>query len=381
MKKFFKLIALIIILNSFTACSVKNENDVFLENWYQEANLEGSETTEQLYEAALGEDTLIIYSTTTRIYDVKDSFEKAYPNLTAEVYDIRASDLTQALESSYQSGEWLCDIVICSDDTAELSNVFLKDKVINKYVPPQVEPLLYPEANSDLLYFVFEMEQLFYNPTTYAECPIDNWWELTEEEWYGNVYMNSPLRSHPAYALLHSVIANSDEMADAYFEHYGEELIVPEGSSAGEIFWERLVANGLKLTTSSNELIELIGAPNQENPPMVFMISSKIRRSEIGLDAAPAYGVSPSDGVYSTNSVSIAGGAKNINSAKLFIHYLLTEEGLAPYMLDGVWSVRTDLESLAQVKLEEGNFWYNDKSEVWAQREYIEEFWKSLLVE
>ena len=355
----------------------------FLSAWLEQANLDGRETPEALYKAALEEDTLIIYSDTTRIYKVKESFEAAYPGLTVEIYDTRAYDMVETLLNAYEKEDWSCDIVICSDDNGSLSDKLLPLGIINKYVPHDIAPALREEANQELLYFVGEAEQLFYNTEVYQQCPIENWWELTEPRWQGKVYMNSPLRSFPAYALVHSVIANSDAMSKAYRERYGKALQVPEGSSAGRVFWERLVENGLHLTTSSNELVEIVGTPGQSDPPLAFMISSKVRRNEVGLQVAAAYGISPCDGVYTPNSVSIAGGAKNVNSAKLFIRWLLGEvdgtgEGLKPYLLDGTWPVRTDVQTGSPVSIGESNFWVNDKSAVITDKDEILSFWTGL---
>lgn len=355
-----------------------------MDAWYEEAGLDEEETAEELYEQALEEGILVIYSTTTRIYDVKDTFEAEYPGLTVEIYDIRASDMVDALVESYEEGEILCDIVICSNDSGRLVEELIPKKIINKYVPYDIEPYLIEAANTELLMFVGEAEQLFYNSAVYEECPISNWWELTEEEWRGNVYMNSPLRSDPAYALLEAVLDNDEAMEEAYEQYYGEELEIPEGSSAGMIFWEQLVANDLQFTTSSNEIVEIIGSSTSETPPVGFMISSKIRRTDIGLDVAVAYGVAPCDGVYSSNSVSIAGGSENVSTAKLFIRWLLGESdgtgaGAEPYLLEGTWSVRSDIESQSEISLEEGNFWFNNELEVIENYEEYVSFWNGLI--
>ncbi len=384
MKKIIAVILALSLAFSLCSCSSKSAMEQKMEDWLDYADLDAQETAQELYEKALQENTLIIYSTTTRIYDVKDSFEAQYPGLTVEIYDTRAYDLVEVLKASYENEEILCDIVICSDDDGSLTDELLPLNIINKYVPYDIEEYIIDQANTELLHFVGEAEQLFYNDEVYETCPISNWWELTEEQWTNNVYMNSPLRSHPAYGLLHAVIANSDAMAQAYYDYYGQELEVPEGSSAGEIFWERLVANGVQFTTSSNEIVELVGDSSNENPPVGFMISSKIRRTEIGLDVAVAYGASPCDGVYCTNTVSIAGGSENVSTAKLFIRWLLGEtngdgQGVDPYLLEGTWSVRNDIESNSAISIEEGNFWFNDKTEIIDYSDYIEDFWNELI--
>lgn len=385
MKRWIAILLAVVLLLVTSGCGAPavSPSEMELTQWLEQANLEAEETPAQLYEAALKEDTLVVYSTTTRIYKVKESFEAAYPGLTVEVYDTRAHDMVDALLNSYENRTWSCDVVICSDDNANLTNKLLPLHIVNKYVPYDIAPALREEANKELLYFVGEFEQLFYNTEVYEQCPIDNWWELTEPRWKDNIYMNSPLRSFPAYALVHSVIANSDKMADAYLEQYGTPLEVPEGSSAGKVFWEKLVENGMRFTTSSNELVELVGTPGQRNPPLAFMISSKTRRNDIGLQVGAAYGALPCDGIYAPNSVSIAGGAKNVSAAKLFIRWLLGEtdgtgEGLQPYLLDGTWPVRTDVETRSPISIGEGNFWFNDKSDVIAKEDEILAFWASL---
>ncbi len=354
--------------------------------WEEIAALDTTETPDELYQKALQEDTLVVYSVTTRIYDVKDSFEAQYPGLTVEVYDMRAYDMVDALLEEYETDKVQCDVVICSDDDGRLTGELLPQGVIYKYLPADIAPFIIDEANTELLYFVGEAEQLFYNDRVYDTCPIDNWWALTEPEWYGNVYMNSPLRSQPAYALLNTVIANSDAMADAYLARYGTALEVPEDSCAGKIFWEMLVANGVGFTTSSNEIVELVGAEGTDNPPLGFMISSKIRRTSIGLDVAVAYGAAPCDGVYSANSVSIAGQCTNISAAKLFVRWLMGETddnftGMLPYLLEGTWSVRTDVDSDSAIQLADGNFWFYDKEQLLADSEDILAFWDALVGE
>ncbi len=382
--KAIKLIFIFILTFSLFACSQEEENA--LDAWLQNANLNAQEDSQSLYEDALSEDTLVVYTTTTRIYDVKESFEQQYPGLTVEVYDTRAYDLIDILLNNCEQENYAIDIVICSDDTGILSTDLLEQNIINKYVPYDIEPFMYDYANTELLSFVGEAEQLFYNPNIYEECPITNYWQLTEEQWYGKVHMNSPLRSHPAYALVHAVIENSDLMAQAYFDLYGEELFIPENSNAGEVFWQMMVDNGLNFSTSSNELIEIVGNDSNTHGPVAFMISSKVRRNEIGLNAKAAYSIAPTDGVYTSNTVSIAGGAKNIQSAKLFIRWLLGEEdgtgeGLSPYLKEGTWPVRTDIAPYSSVPLEMGNYWYNDKITVRQMEEDIIDFWTKLQTE
>ena len=372
---------------SLTGCNIrKAPEESEIETWLRNARLDAEETPEQLYQAALKENTLIVYSASTRIYQTKKSFEEEYPGLTVEIYDMRAYDMVAALKEGFERRKYECDIVVVSEGTGSLTRELLPEHIINTYMPADIEKNLRPDSRAELLYFMAECQQLFYNSEVYESCPVSNWWELTEPEWYGRIYMNSPLRSHPSYAMLHSAINQSDAMAAAYEERYGEPLTDALEGNAGKEFYKRLLQNGIHLTTSSNELLELVGASGQEKPPLAFMISSKIRRNAIGYKTEPAYNIIPIDGIYVPNSVSIAGGAQNVNSAKLFIRWLAGEadgtgEGLKPYLTDGSWSTRTDVKTDARVALEDGNFWYNDVDEMYEQQEEITDFWLRILKE
>ncbi len=382
---FYIVILPVVCLLFFSSCNLENlsETDVYLQEWYEQANLDAQETPAELYEKALQEQTLVIYSITTRIFDVAESFEAEYPGLTVEIYDNRAPDLINFIEDGYLKNDFQCDIVVCTDETGEIREDFLPKHIVNTYVPHDIEPYLTASANGELLSFVGEFQQLFYNSEVYAECPIDNWWELTELQWKDNIYINSPLRSESTISFLHSLFNNESAMTQAYIARYGKEPELLDGETSSELFIKLLIENGLKQTNSSNELVEIVGAPNQTNPPLAFMISSKIRMYDLGYDIQPAYGVLPSDGTFSPNNVMIAGGSKNVNTAKLFIRWLLGEsdgtgEGLTPYLQEGTWPVRTDVECPSEVTLEEGNFWYNDDVDISKSYENIMEFWQTL---
>ena len=47
-------------------------------------------SAKELYDKALEEGTIIVYTVSTRTVDVKESFEKEYPGLTVEVRDLRS---------------------------------------------------------------------------------------------------------------------------------------------------------------------------------------------------------------------------------------------------------------------------------------------------
>jgi len=354
-----------------------------MEQWLKTARLDAKESPEELYAAALKEDTLVIYSVTTRMLDVKESFERAYSGLTVDVRDIRQSDIHKALVENYQNRKYDCDIAVFTDSDTELTSNLIPNGILYKYAPYDIADKLLPGHNGPTLEFLGEAVQLFYNDEVFDAPPVKNWWELTEPRFRGRVWVPSAPRSATTFALIGAMVQKNDEMAKAYKELYGYDLDIPEGSSAGKIFWKMLMQNDVHIANSSDEVVEAVGLPGQKDPPVGIMVSSKVRMRDIGFAIQPVYDLAPSAGVYVPNSVMLAGGAKNINAAKLFIRWLLGEadgkgEGYKPYLQNGTWSVRSDVSSQTSTSLEEVGFWQIDKEYIAKHRKDIDDYWLSL---
>lgn len=376
------LCAALLLLSSCGEASLTDQQKDMAQ-WLKTAKLDARETPEELYAAALKEDTLVIYSITSRMMDVKESFEKQYPGLTVEVQDIRAGDLVDKLRENYEDKQYNCDIAVFTDSDTVISRDLVPNGLLYKYVPYDIADKMIPEYNTDCLEFLGEIIQIFYNDEVYDEPPVKNWWELTEPRFRNKVYIATPLRSYTTFASLCTMVQNSDEMALAYQELYGEALDIPPGSSAGEVFLKRLMENGLKQVNSSDEVVSAVGMPGQSDPPLGILISSKARDRDIGLALAPIYDAQPRAGTYVVTCAMLAGGGKNINSAKLFIRWLMGEtdgrgEGYKPYLQNGAWSTRSDVQSQSALRLEEIDFWRLDKDYLADNQHRIRQFWISL---
>jgi len=356
-----------------------------MEQWVQTANLSGTESAEELYQAALEEDTLVIYSVSSRVFDVKDTFEKEYPGLTVEVKDIRGDDIVNKLLDNYEKGEFCCDLVICSDCDGRLNKELLEPGILYPYIPWDIAPQM-KEGHADReLVFVGEALMFFYNEGVFDKQPISNIWELTEEQYKNRIIMANPLSSFSTYGFCTAVLSESDKIAEAYEEYSGDALVIPEGKTAGEIFWEQAVKN-IVFTNSSDEVMEGIGSAGGGGYWIGIMISSKMRYQELGYHFAPIYRLNPLSTVYTPNTVTIAGGSKNVNAAKLFVRYLLGEtdgtgEGIVPFRTEGTWSVRMDIPDANSVPLSEIDCIPINEEYLYENMDTMSEFWKELLKE
>ncbi len=137
------------------------------------------------------------------------------------------------------------------------------------------------------------------------------------------------------------------------------------------------------MVNSSDEVSDAVGL-NTDKEALGLMVSSKLRLNKIGYNLEFATEVEPFDGVASSVNVLIAGGAKNINTAKLFVRFIFGEtdgtgDGYLPYLQTGAWSMRTDVESEEKRKLEDLKLVYSDEGYTYDNQEEFFKFWGELL--
>ena len=380
-----KILVLMLALTLFSGCTQSSkEPENPLAAWLAAANLDAAETPEELYEAARSEGMLVVYSTSTRMMDVAASFERQYPGLIVKVEHLREPELYDTLSQNYEMGNFIGDVIISADGRGIMTNEFLPKNIAIKYVPHDIAAQVLPGNNEAFLMLAGEASVVCYNELYYSAPPINNWWELTGEQWRGMVYMPSPTRSMTTLALFCMMIENSELMARTYEDLYGYPLELPQGENAGREFIRRLMANGAMIVNSSDEVAEIIGAPGSRSPNIGIVISSKMRMRVIGYEIFNHYEIEPFAGLYTPISVMMAGGAKNVNTAKLFIRWLLGEadgqgEGYQPYLQSGAWSVRSDVRDETGVRSEDLNLLYLDRVYLYENQESFLAFWEGLL--
>ena len=364
-----------VMLSTFAACGKNAEEDV----WLEKACLDKEETVEELYEKALQENVLVVYTVSTRATKTKEAFEEAYPGLCVEIRDLRSPDLVEEVEKNYSSGNSDCDVIICNDNSGEFKKRIADAGIAVPYLPSDIAAKMKDPESNPMGSFTYEAEMLFYNSAKYDECPIVNIWELADEKYKDRIYMPNPLHSFSTYAFCGGLICVEDELAKAYKDLYGSE---PEtgGVSISDYFWES-VSENIVLTNSSDEVLEALGSGSAD---FGIMVSSKLRFINLGYDMAPVYRLNPFCGCRTSYSAMIARNSENINSAKLFIRFLYGEsdgsgEGYKPFSTGGTWSVRTDIPDGNDVPLDEMDLFVPDQDVLIKNRERLENFWTDVL--
>ena len=187
------ILLLCIALTVLCGCAAHSEPKE--DGWLESAGLDAVESPEELYEKALQEDVLIVYTVSTRVAQSKDSFEAAYPGLSVEVRDLRSPNLIEAVEENARSGSSECDVVLCNDNSGDFKSRLVDTGLVLPYLPSDIETHMKEGTTGEMVTFLSEAELLLYNSARYEHCPIDNLWALTDPVYKGRIFMPNPLRS------------------------------------------------------------------------------------------------------------------------------------------------------------------------------------------
>ncbi len=375
----------VLLIACTSSANQQTTQQMFLKDWEVAANLDAKQTPDTLYQAALTEDILTIYSVTTRLFDTKKYFEEAYPGLTVEIKDIRSKDAIKMIRNNYEANAFECDILICSDSAGNLYNELIEPGLILPYVPWDIEPKIKSNHINSKLNFLDEVILFAYNSARYNQSPISNIWEITQEQYKDKIVMASPLSSFSTYGFCATVLTEEEKMLAAYRAYFGQEPVLDKGVSIGEYFWEQAAKN-IVFVNTSDEVAEGIGSSGENGYDLGIMLSSKLRLCELGYHFEPIYELDPFAAVYTPNSVMLVAGGKNTNSAKLFVRFLLGEtdgtgKGYMPFSTPGTWSCREDIQDGNDVSLEDMDVVNYANSFIDNNTDYLDHFFQGLLKE
>ncbi|MDQ0207390.1 ABC transporter substrate-binding protein [Alkalicoccobacillus murimartini] len=353
-----------------SACGNDSSNNASAEEattWLEQANLEANESPEELYELAKEEGKVVVYSQSSRIKDVKASFEKEYPGIQVDAFDLGTIEIVEKVAREQEAGLNTADVVFVKDGGGVVSGELLSEGMLHKYAPDDLVASLDDSfLDEPGLPFYFSTRAIFVNNEVYDDSTITNWWDLTDEEWKSKIVMDDPLLSSDTLDLFTTIVQNADDMEEAYKQKFGEEIELDGTDNAGYEFIKQLLANDPVFVSSGDDVVEAVGTPGQEKPPVGITTSSKSRHiEEQGYMAEFLYDVEPKMSVAGTSYLYMANNAEHTAAAKLLIRWMAGEadgqgEGFRPYNVPGSWSTRTDVSVDGQRSSDELTLWPYD---------------------
>lgn len=297
---------------------------------------------DELIEKAQDEGPITIYDNASAVEGIAENFSEKY-GIDATGTKVDAAEAQEMVTREAQSGNVVGDVVTMQDLPA-LKNQLLPNNFVTSWIPEDARENI-DASMQDPLVMVSDSNLWTYNDEVYDTCPITNMWELTEPEWNGKVALEDPVGANKLLDWF-SQMGQFDEeaLAAAYEHHFGEALETEEDSASAE--WvARLAANDPILTSSNEDVSEAVGALGQSEPPVGLVSSSKFRNiEEKGYAHAVCDGLEPWEGIAQPKGVTIATGTESPHAAMLYVHYVMTEEGIEPQNSEGKISANTAIE-------------------------------------
>ncbi|SMD09089.1 ABC transporter substrate-binding protein [Primorskyibacter flagellatus] len=286
-----------------------------------------------LIEAAKAEPQLTVYDSTGKIVTVVENFAEKY-GLDAIGQKVSATAQLEMVIRESQADNVKGDVLMITDAPAALAQL-IPQGFVHSYLPPDMADVI-PTIYQDPMTATTNANVFAYNTEVHDSCPVSNIWELTDEEWTRKFAMIDPL-TKASYTDWFSQMEShhDDAVRDAYEAHYGKPLVT-EFDSATKRWVADLGANAPLVTDGDDNTSAAVGAPGQETPFFGLMSSAKFRDVEAkGHKMAICDTLEPWVGWTYSKLALIASGTDSPNAAKLFVHFILTEEGIGPQMVDG----------------------------------------------
>ncbi|MGL6025907.1 MAG: ABC transporter substrate-binding protein [Vibrio sp.] len=285
--------------------------------------------------AAQQEETITVYAPTGKIVQQAKDFTAKY-GVKALSIKAKSPQIIEIISREAQANNVKADVALIED--APATQVQLLDKgYVQSWVPADMQQDIDPEYREPLS-VVLSPNIWAYNTAEYTTCPISNIWQLTEPQWRNKIAMQDPLIK-PLYSDTFNQLAThyDAQMAQAYQDRYGKPLTTDQASATAE-FVKRLANNGPLLTKSDGDAAQAIGAPDAKSSFVGLISTAKFRDNQNGMKLGICSGMQPFIGsLYPTPGV-ITTQTNSPNASKLFIHYLLTAEGIKAQGVDGKMS-------------------------------------------
>lgn len=364
MKTFAKVITLVILISLLAGCggaaptaapeqpAANNESQAAeapaeeapalspKEEWLK-ANQLGSYTTDTqdwaaIEEAAKKEGKVVVYANSSKIAKAAENWAEKYPDIVIEGYDLGGDDVLSKTVGEQQSGTIVGDVWFSSGGAEIVGNV-LPNEYVWRFVPDTAS--VAPEFSDPLLMSRLGTTILAYNSELNEACPVTNIWEVTQPEWKGKFVIEDPLNDASTLSKLLAFVYHADEMKQAYVDLYGSEPVLDADTpDAGWLWLKRFAQNGPIPQPGGDEVDSAFATPGMTENYLAFTSYSNYPDVQEGnLAFEPCWGVEPISGVQAQSYLAIMNQAPHPNAAKLFIKFIISEDGRDPWAKFGTY--------------------------------------------
>jgi len=282
-----------------------------------------------LVAAAKKEGELVVYWHSSRVTDAAKNFEAKY-GIKVKATKVNTEEQSERVVREVDSKNVLVD-AIGYEDGGLLLTKLLPEKYVTSYMPGDLASVIVENSRDPVIY-QWQPRIFGYNTEVYGQtCPIKNIWQLTEPKWKGKFIFRDPAVHSVQLAFFSTLITQPKILEQAYLDLYGQALKTSE-ANAGWEFLKRLFKNDPVVINSDDDVAEAVGAPGQKEPPIGLYVLAKHRDiKNKGLKVGVCAGLNPFEAYAYPIYALIVNGAPHPNAAKLWIHWVLSEEGVSPW--------------------------------------------------
>jgi iron(III) transport system substrate-binding protein len=252
-----------------------------MDAWMKEAQLGPYQSSPEDWDAVIQkakqEGEVIVYSSSSRIAKVADSFMAIYPEIKVTSFDLGSVQTVEKTVREQNANLFNADIITTGGSGQVIHEMLNKHMMVN-YVPEHYKDRIPVENRDPLLVRVNEAMVFLYNGEAHPDGqPATNIWAFTEPEWKGRVGTKNPLSSLSTFMGWATLVQHADEMAAAYKRHTGKDIELHEGvPDAGYEFVYRMLHNDLVIFKSGSKLGGASGKPGQDKPLVSYNNMTRI---------------------------------------------------------------------------------------------------------
>jgi iron(III) transport system substrate-binding protein len=255
-----------------------------------------------LFAGMANADTLTLYTSQPEADAAKtvDAFKKAHPDVEVNIYRSGTSDILTKLAAEFAANSPQPDVLLIAD--AVSMELLKKDDRLLPYPEAKLDGIDPDSYDKDKTYFGSKLitTGIAYN-TAAAQKP-EHWADLAKPEYKDGLVMPSPLYSGAAAYLLSGFAAASD---------YGWD------------YFQKLKANDTIAVRGNGAVLKSVASGEKPYGILVDFMAMNAKKK-----GSPVEFVFPSEGVPAvTEPVAIMKTAKNVEGAKAFVDFILSDEG------------------------------------------------------
>ncbi len=267
---------------------------------------------------------LIVYTSMKEslIGKLKEGFEKQHPGVSMDYQSAGAGKLMAKIAAERESGKILADVIW----TSEVPDFYSmkREGILESYTSPEVKNAVNPFQDYDGTFTAIRLGTLgiAYN-TKSIKTPPASWDDLLKADYAG------------AYGIANPALSGTSYMSVALLaKQFGWEYIT------------KLSKNGAKVGKGSGQVVDDTASNELAASLAVdYIANDKIKKgASIALAYPPEMLVVPSPAAIMKNS-------PNVETAKKFIDYLLSQEAQVLIAGEGTLPVRNDVVIPAQYNL------------------------------